>query len=128
MNSKLALIFQLGLQMERQTTFFYSYPFDQMGKSFGLLSVMYVRTIDTLKPLEQLILKVGSALGYNFKRDALKYVIAQDMTVIEKSFGRGMIFAAGTKEKMFTVSFSANPLFFLISHKKFVRDQNTWLR
>lgn len=50
---------------------------------------MYVKTMDTLKPLEQLILKAGSALGYTFKRETLKYVIFKDIQSDEKALGKG---------------------------------------
>lgn len=53
------------------------------------IPVMYVKTMDTLKPLEQLILKAGSALGYTFKRDTLKFVIFSNGPADEKALGRG---------------------------------------
>lgn len=56
--------------------------------------------MDTLKPLEQLILKAGSALGYTFKRDTLKFVIFRDAPVDEKALGRGKCYKAAAIKRV----------------------------
>ncbi|KAL0279012.1 UNVERIFIED_CONTAM: hypothetical protein PYX00_000659 [Menopon gallinae] len=55
------------------------------------MDMMYVKTVDKLKPLEQLILKIGSVLGYNFRRDALVYLVSKEHPSDEKTFGKAIM-------------------------------------
>lgn len=51
---------------------------------------MFIKTIDTLKPLEQLVLKAGSVLGNTFKRTALKFNISKDTSIEERQLAKGI--------------------------------------
>lgn len=52
---------------------------------------MFIKAIDALKPLEQLVLKAGSVLGNNFRRQALTYLISKDVTIDERQLAKGTV-------------------------------------
>ncbi|KAK6624592.1 hypothetical protein RUM44_011451 [Polyplax serrata] len=54
------------------------------------MDTMLIRTIDTLKPLEQLVLKAGSVVGNSFKRSALKYLMSKDLVIDERQLGKAV--------------------------------------
>ena len=59
---------------------------------FPYVSAMFIKTIDGLKPIEQLVLKVGSVLGNNFRRTALAFVMSKDSSFNERSLAKGKTF------------------------------------